>query len=87
VRRAVPELTWQVGHEDVRGYMHEGQPVLAGHGHDLEPITSLIPIAGKVVYQLRHPEPDPADPRTPPAGEDLRDWFDTAAAQRRPDSR
>jgi hypothetical protein len=81
VRRAVPELTWQVGHEDYRGYMYEGQPVLAGRGRDLEPITSLVsPLLVGKVYHLRNA--DPADPRTPPAAEDLRDWFDAEVAER-----
>ncbi|MFU8872689.1 hypothetical protein [Micromonospora sp. SL4-19] len=83
VRRTLPELTWQVGHQEQRGYHLEGLPVLAGRGFDLEPITSLLPIAGKVLRHLRNPEPDAADPRTPPAGEDLRDWFDAAVAERR----
>jgi hypothetical protein len=63
--------------------MHEGQPVLAGHGRDLEPITSLIPLGGKVIYHLRHPDPDPKDPRTPPTSRDLQEWFDEAVEQRR----
>lgn len=82
VRRAVPELTWKVGHEEVRGYTHEGQPVLAGRGFDLEPISSLYSpeFLGKV-YHLHHP--DPENPRIPPAGKDLQEWFDEAVAQRR----
>ncbi|WP_328533918.1 hypothetical protein OG836_04925 [Micromonospora zamorensis] len=83
VRHAVPELSWQVGHGETRGYVYEGQPVLAGRGHDLEPISSLRPLMGKV-YHLRNP--DPVDPRTPPAAEDLRDWFDAAVAERRSES-
>ncbi|MEV1329765.1 hypothetical protein AB0J20_09340 [Micromonospora costi] len=81
VRHAVPGLTWQVGHEEPRGYMHEGQPVLAGRGPDLQPVTAMMPLLGRIYYLRR---PDPANPRTPPAPEDLRDWFDAAVAERRP---
>lgn len=83
LRRAVPDLTWQVAHGQHRGYMHEGQPVLAGRGDDLEPITSLMPLAGKV-YHARNP--DPAHPPTPATAEDLRNWFDTTVAQHRSES-
>ncbi|MGS2613574.1 hypothetical protein ACVCAH_03440 [Micromonospora sp. LZ34] len=79
VRHAVPELGWQVGRGETRGYLYEGQAVLAGRGRDLEPVTALKPLLGKVYY-LRNP--DPGNPRTPPAAEDLRDWFDAAVAER-----
>jgi len=63
--------------------MHEGQPVLAERGRDLEPISELFSpeLVGKV---YRQHNPDPENPRTPPAGEDLRDWFDDAVASRQP---
>lgn len=80
VRRAVLGLTWRLGHEETRGYHHEGQAVLAGHGRDLEPITALKPLLAPIYYARN---PNPADPRTPPAPEDLRDWFDGAVAERR----
>jgi hypothetical protein len=83
LRRAVPGLTWQVAHGESRGYMHEGQPVLAGHGGDVEPVTSLIPLAAKVYYASN---PDPARPPTPATAEDLRNWFDSAVARHRPES-
>jgi hypothetical protein len=80
LRRAVPDLTWKVGHGQDRGYTHEGQPVLAGPGHDIEPVTWLIPLAGKV-YRAR--VPDPTRPARPPTVEDLRDWFDATVARLR----
>ncbi|REF94102.1 hypothetical protein DFJ67_0011 [Asanoa ferruginea] len=75
LRRAVPDLTWRVGHGPDRGYPHEGQPVLAGRGPELEPVTAVIPLAAKV-YRVR--VPDPTRPAKPPTAEDLRDWFDVA---------
>ena len=80
VRRAVPALAWRVGHEKERGYVHEGQPVLAGRGRDLAPVNELLSwLVGKV-YALRAPDIGKQVAR--PAGEDLRDWFDAAVAAR-----
>ena len=80
VRHAVPELSWQAGREDEWGNMHEGLPVLAGHGRSIQPIAGLTPVARSVYRML---VPHPADPRPAPAPEDLRDWYDAVVADHR----
>lgn len=79
VRAAVPDLTWQIAHNDTPGggHMHKDQPVLAGRGNVIAPITALMPLLGKIYYKIRPEKPYPA-----PAPEDLRDWFDEKVAER-----
>jgi hypothetical protein len=60
--------------------MHEGLPVLSGHGRPIQPIMGLTPVARSVYRML---VPHPADPRPAPAPEDLRDWFDAVVADQR----
>jgi hypothetical protein len=69
VRRAVPGVTWQVAGRR-NGY--GGLPVLPVAAVDLEPISSLWPIAGRVFKWQR----DPTQPE--PVGDDLTDWYDDA---------
>jgi hypothetical protein len=80
VRAAVPELTWQIARKDTPGggNMHIAQPVLAGRGDVIAPITALMPLLGKVYYKIKPDKPYPA-----PAAQDLRDWYDQAVAERR----
>jgi len=74
VRRAVPGVTWQVAAHG-RGYA--GMPVLPAAPADLEPISSLWPLAGRV-FQWRL---DPTQPE--PSGTDLAEWFDDAVQRLR----
>lgn len=80
--RAVPELRWETGHAEFRGYMHEGQPTLAGFGDSVEPITSVLAYVGNVYHVRRPDEPNPYKvKRVAPSPEDLRDWFDSVVGR------
>jgi hypothetical protein len=71
VRRAVPGVTWRVADRSGRS-AYVGMPVLPAAPIDLEPISSLWWISGRVFKWQR----DPLEPE--PAGDDLTDWYDDA---------
>jgi len=71
VRRAVPGVTWQVAGRG-RANVYIGMPVLPAAPADLEPISSLWPIAGRVFTWRR----DPTKPEA--SGDDLTAWYDDA---------
>jgi hypothetical protein len=71
VRRAVPGVTWRVAGRR-RANVYVGMPVLPAAPADLEPISSLWPIAGRVFMWRR----DQAEPE--PVGGDLTAWYDDA---------
>jgi hypothetical protein len=82
VRFAVPDASWRVAHDHVRGYQYEGQPVVVrpdtGIHEVVEPIASMLPLLGRV-YRLLYSSSDSSGRKA--TAQDLQESFDELSAR------